>query len=394
MSAELQQWATGVGRFLKPGETDVEIQLKGRQKLTTVKVSNISKAKVWVCGFCGETVLPRNIGKHLAKPCTGRRGSGCAEVTLAALRELMCFCDPEDAQLAEQKVAEIEAPKGNGSPAIASVASPAKESKAKGKRSQEEEPKGSPKRARAKAATETPKARESPAKRGKSVEKKKEKEEKEEKEKPEKISKTSKTTDSKDKKRKEEKSENRSEKKRKDKPKESEDLPPFEAPKERKKRKEAVTPSTPRTPTSPAKKGRKKPATHSTPQVDVEAEAVQSATDDDEKEEVLDSTFLGIDGVDESELPNIPEAALVASADLVAQTVSVNWEGLDSDELTQDVALEGDQSEFLSKRIKDGPSWSGIISGAADAKLELRWDSATISASTSKSRMTAALQLG
>ena len=66
-----------------------------------------TKSKLWYCGFCGDSCIPRSIAKHLVKPQQlGKRGS-CGEVTVEALREVMCFCAAEDAELAEQKIQEI-----------------------------------------------------------------------------------------------------------------------------------------------------------------------------------------------------------------------------------------------------------------------------------------------
>lgn len=69
-----------------------------------------TKSKLWYCGFCGDSCIPRSIAKHLVKPQQlGKRGS-CGEVTVEALREVMCFCAAEDAELAEQKIQEIGGP--------------------------------------------------------------------------------------------------------------------------------------------------------------------------------------------------------------------------------------------------------------------------------------------
>eukprot|EP00435_Cladocopium_sp_Y103_P019710 s2789_g4.t1 len=369
-------------RFAKAGEK-LELQVKGRQKDEVMQVVNSTKSKLWYCGFCGESTVPRSIAKHLAKPQSlGKRGS-CSEVTVEALREVMCFCAADDAELAEQKIQEIT---GGGTKAEpkAEPKEP-KEAKSKGKRSSEA-PKESPKRAKAKAAPKSPEK-----KRAKESEKKAEdrsdvrSEKKGKKEKNEKNEKNEKQTEKNEKDeilRKEPQEENPRDPRDS---KESKDADPESG----KKRKEVVVA------TSPAKKG--KTGKEAKPKVDVEAEAVHkhnaSDHDDDmEQEEVVDEVCLGIDGLQDWELPNIPEVGLVASASAVAETLLLNLE-LKSDELTEVVQLQGDQSEFLTKKFGTS-SWSSLIAAAADATLEVHWDSVTITAESPRARMIAAMLRG
>ena len=68
------------------------------------------------------------------------------------------------------------------------------------------------------------------------------------------------------------------------------------------------------------------------------------------EQEPVDEVCLGIDGVEDWELPNIPEVGLVASASAVAETLLLTLE-LKSNELTEVVQLQSDQSEFLTKKF-------------------------------------------
>ena len=65
--------------------------------------------------------------------------------------------------------------------------------------------------------------------------------------------------------------------------------------------------------------------------------------------EAIDEVYLGIDGLEDWELPKIPEVGLVASASAVAETLLLTLE-LQSNELSAVVQLQGDQSEFLTKK--------------------------------------------
>lgn len=128
--------------------------------------------------------------------------------------------------------------------------------------------------------------------------------------------------------------------------KESKDAKDPESPKG-KKRKEMVAATS-----TASKKG--KTGKEAKPKVDAEAEAVHnhngSDHEDDMEQEPVDEVCLGIDGVEDWELPNIPEVGLVASASAVAETLLLTLE-LKSNELTEVVQLQSDQSEFLTKKF-------------------------------------------
>ena len=128
--------------------------------------------------------------------------------------------------------------------------------------------------------------------------------------------------------------------------KKSKDAKDPESPKG-KKRKETVAATS--TASKKGKTGKEAPK----PKVDLEAEAVHKhdgSDHEDDMEEAVDEVCLGIDGLDDWELPNIPEVGLVASASAVAETLVLTLE-LKSNELTEVVQLQGGQSEFLTKKF-------------------------------------------
>ena len=79
---------------------------------------------------------------------------------------------------------------------------------------------------------------------------------------------------------------------------------------------------------------------------DLDAEAVHDANDlPSEAEDATD--LLGVDGVDDSELGELQAVGLVADANAVRHNPWQQWQDASQD-LTEQVALQGDEPEFLN----------------------------------------------
>ncbi|CAJ1458914.1 unnamed protein product [Effrenium voratum] len=113
---------------------------------------------------------------------------------------------------------------------------------------------------------------------------------------------------------------------------------------------------------------------------DLDAEAVHDANDlPSEAEDATD--LLGVDGVDDSELGELQAVGLVADANAARHNPWQQWQDASQD-LTEQVALQGDEPEFLNDQRfwTKGPTWCTVVSRAADANIEVAWNSASITA--------------
>lgn len=301
MAAEIQQWAEGIGTFVKPGDQDIEIQVKGRTLQKSIKVGNTGKTKVWFCGFCGDSAPgnTRGIKQHLVK-LPSKKGGGCPEVVVDTLRELICFSD-DIADLADKKIAAIQGEIDSGSSVSLSESEDSKgkpespERKKRNPRVPDSPEKPSPKRPKS-----NPKA--SPAK----------------KEKAEKAKMD--PADGKGKKDRSAKTEQKTEKS---------DMPGM-----RKRKKGPARP----------------PPKRAKGVQDADAEAVYGVDADADSDKEVEEDLLGIDGLDDSEMSTAQEVSLVAAASLVAETPLANWED-ESEELTEQVPLQDGQAEFLDRKL-------------------------------------------